>query len=255
MRFAAIILGCAAMLATPVQAQDADDLRERWERNKDLQTGSRLKRSSESPDKGKLRDMQKRVARCVVFNDKDLSRRMVAASDTSNIDYDSLGMSPNELFDNLDVQNCMGRASRGRSSAMFMSIPMRTLRNLMVEEVYLMDQSEPILVSESDPRILTNRFYAQGNSRGAEMTAELSDCIVYFSPSEAHEFLNTRPGSGKESKALDGLYAALITCAGDGMAEADIDMSSMRMVIADGLYARMQYDQSADAAATDEGGE
>lgn len=248
MRLAAILFGCAAMLAAPVHAQDdPDDVYERWERNKDLQTGSRLKRSSESPDQGKLRDMQKRVARCVVFNDKDLSRRLVAASDTSNIDYDGLGMSPNELFDKLDAENCMGRASRGGSSAMFMSIPMRTLRNLMAEEVYLMDQEEPLTVPEGAPKDLVNRFYAPGNNRGAKMTAELSDCIVYFSPNEAHTFLGTRPGSGKEKDALDGLYAALITCAGDQMAEADIDMSSMRMVVADGLWARMQYGADAPA--------
>jgi len=245
-KFAAILTVCTALLIAPAPAMAQDDF-ERMTRNDDMQTGSRFKRTSQSPDEATQRYMQKRVAKCVVYGEKDLARDLVAKSDTARIDYEALGVAPNNLFKELDVANCLGRAAKSGTLSIAMRIPPRTLRNLMAEEVYLMDQKDPLVIADDAPASLPNRFYTSGNTRGAKMTAELSDCIVHHSPDAAHEFIETRPGTSGEADALDGLYEALTKCAGEGIAEADIDMSSMRMVVADGLWARMHYGPTANA--------
>ncbi len=236
MKFVALALACAAMVATPIAAQD-----ERISRNDDLQTGTRFKRGVENPDQGKQRDMQKRVARCVVYRNKDLSREFLAKSDSTNIDFSAIDIEPDALFDEFDVADCLGRAAKNGTLSIYMQIPFRTLRNLMAEEVYLMDQKKALTISADAPIMLANRFYAPGNSGSAEVMAELSDCIVYHGAAPAHDFVKTRPGTNDEADALDALYGPLVECAGKSIANAEIDLSSIRTVIADGLWARAHY--------------
>lgn len=235
----------AAIMATTAVAQELPR-----NPNDDSQIGTRFKRKQEFPDVGKQRAMQKDVAKCVVYGNKDLSRKLLANSDSANIDFDKIGVSDEDLFEELDVDECLGRAARFGTLSIYMTIPFRTLRNLMAEEVYLMDQKEPPVVPPDAPVSLENRYFASGNSLGAKIAADLSDCIAKYGTVPSHELLRSRPGSKSEGQALEALFPALLKCAGEGVADADIDVSTVRTVVADGMWARIYYGPTAPVADT-----
>lgn len=250
MKRLAIILATAAMLATPVVAQDNADT---VGRNDNLQTGSRFKRQSEAADVTEARIMQKDVARCVVYRNKKLSRELLANSDTVSIDFYKIdNLDADGLFDELDVGDCLGRAAKYGTLSIRMNIPFRTLRNLMAEEVYLMDQVGPLDLAGDAPEYLGNRYYATGRHPAAVATAKLSDCLTHNDAAGSDALLRSRPGSGDEEEAMEALFPALVTCAGEGIADAEIDTSMVRTVIADGMWARMHYGPTAPVAATED---
>ncbi|QZD95353.1 hypothetical protein [Qipengyuania gelatinilytica] len=252
MRVAALIFGSmalAAPMATPASAQS----QERTERGDEQQIGTRFKRKAETPSVTETRLMQKSVARCVVYRNKDLSRDLLANSDTMGIDFYKVeDLDADGMFDELDVADCLGRAAKFRTLSIRMTIPLRTLRNLMAEEVYLMDQEDPLALTADAPEYLENRYYATGRHPGAVSTAKLSDCIVRHGTASADALLRSRPGSDDENEAIDALSPALVKCAGEGIADAEISTSMVRTVVADGLWARMHYGPTAPVAAVDE---
>ena len=250
MKHLAIIFATAAMVATPVVAQDNSNPETR---NDNMQTGSRFKRRSEAADMTEARVMQKDVARCVVYRNKQLSRELLANSDTVSIDFYKLDdVDADGLFDELDVADCLGRAAKYGTLSIRMNIQFRTLRNLMAEEVYLMDQDDPLVLPANAPEYLENRNYATGRHPAAVATAKLSDCLTFNDVANSDALLRSRPGSDEEDEALEAIFPALETCAGEGIAEAEIETSMVRTVIADGMWARMHYGPTAPVAVAEE---
>ena len=239
------------MCASPASAQV--DEQERYERGDEQQIGTRFKRQREATSVSESRRIQKDVAKCVVYRNKDLSRRLLANSDTVNIDFYKIDdMDADSMFDELDVGDCLGRAAKYGTLSIAMRIPFRTLRNLMVEEVYLMDQKDPLVIASDAPVQLGNRYFATGRHPAAIATAELSDCLAHHSPVQGDALLHSRPGSSGEEEAVESLYPALLACAGEGIADTEISTSMVRTVVADGLWARMQYGPTAPADAPEE---
>lgn len=243
----------AAALTTSMPAPLSAQTQERYERGNDQQIGTRFKRQRELQSVTDTRRMQKEVARCVVYRNKDLSRTLLAKSDTFGIDFYQIDeLSSDEMFKELDVGDCLSRAAKRGTLSIRMSIPFRTLRNLMAEEVYLMDQKGPLVFSADAPVSLENRHYAVGRHPGAIATAKLSDCLTHKAPVVGHDLLNSLPGSDEEGEAIDALLPGMIECAGPEVAAAEIDISMLRIVMADGLWARMHYGPTATAANGDD---
>lgn len=250
MKKAAMIAAIGGLMTAgvevPTAAQDGD---EPFAHADGQQIGTRFKRKPEVAGESERRRIQKDVAKCVVYRNKDLSRELLAKSDTADIDFDALDdLDPDGLFDELDVSDCLGRAAKYGTLSIRMSIPFRTLRNLMTEEVYLLDQKKPMTLADNAPLHLANRFDAAKGRPAVMAMAQLSDCMVHSDVATSDALIRSRPGSDEENEALEALHPAMIACAGPEAASAEVDANVVRMLIADGLWARMHYGPSAPVA-------
>lgn len=253
MRTAALVLSIGAVLSAPMAEPVSAQASEPQMRADEQRIGTRFKRKAEQANATESRQMQKDVARCVVYRNKDLSRELLAKSDTVSIDFYQIDdLTSDEMFRELDVADCLGRAAKGGTLSISMRIPLRTLRNLMTEEVYLLDQKEQLEIPAGAPDYLENRYYAAGRHPGAIAMARLSDCLTVNAPIAADSLLRSRPGSTDEEEAIEALFPALLTCAGEKIADTEIDTSAVRTVIADGMWARLHYGPTAPVAADEE---
>lgn len=244
-----LLLAFLTVLALPVSAA-AQDLPDGERMGSDLQTGSRFKMQAETPDAGKGREMQKRVARCVTYRSKTLVREILAKSDPSQIAYGELTIDAEDLSKELGVSKCISRAMSANTISMRMSYQFQTLRNLFAEEVYLMDVNDPLVIADNEPETLPNRYFVGGRANPmAEAMATMGDCFSYRGAVEGDAFLRTRPGTSEERDAVSAFMPVVDGCIG-GADEMNVDVSMMRKIVADGLWSR--YHSRTVAAGIDE---
>ncbi|MWV27909.1 hypothetical protein [Aurantiacibacter rhizosphaerae] len=238
-------LAAAATLAlssVPAQAQDAR------ENNNGLQTGTRFEREPETPDAAKGRWMQKRVANCVFNRDKDAVREILANSDFYSIQFDSIDSDPETLFDDLNVEHCIGRLMRGADNRVYhtyMQIQYSTLRNLLAEEAYLQDFDGPPAVGADTAQHIAERFDGRAVHPQISTMASMVDCMTYRAGAQTHALLRARPGSDDEEEAINALGPVIVSCANTNEDQLQIPTSLIRQMAADGLWSRSYYGSTA----------
>ena len=243
MRRVSLFLAAMIALSLPVfaVAQNIDDL-DRYAN--DIQTGTRFKLQAETPNAGKSREMQKTIARCITYRNKDLVREILAKSDPSRIAYSELSVDIGELTEELNVSACMSRAMSAFTIRLHMRFNYQTFRNLFAEEVYLMDVKDPLIISQNEAETLENRNFVGGfASPMTQAMATMADCFSYRATAEAHAFLRTRPGTRSEREAVDAFLPVAAPCLGGGAEaqEMEVDISMVRKIVADGLWSRHHY--------------
>lgn len=238
----ALVVAPVLIWGVPVTAQD--DAERFLEPG--LQTGTRFKQVPETAEQGEARGLQKRVAKCVYFRNKDVVRTLLAHSDMDRIDFDAFDQASETLFDDLDVAECIGTVMRSSQYRMYMRIPYATLRNLLAEEVYLQDNKKALVLPTDAPRDLENRYGYEGlNPRTAALT-QVGDCVAHSGVGNAHAFLESRPGSSDEEQAFEALAPIVVACLDTEEEEVALPISMIRQLTADALWARSHY--GADAA-------
>ncbi len=216
----------------------------------DIDTGTRFKKEVVTPQRTEARDMQKRVARCAAYRNKELARSFVENSDPVGIAFDAIVFKGDNLADALKVAECISRAMKHSTYRMQMHFQYTTLRALMAEEVYLMDNAAPIALAANAEKLVTGRNYDSLSPRAYGMS-QLADCLVFENVSASDALLRSTIGSDAEEAALESLYPALQTCGLDPKSGMTLDYSMIRQVVADGLWARSHYD-GADAPGQDD---
>lgn len=232
----------AIALSTPAIA-DPDPFPE-----EELAIGTRFKQQPENAARDEAREMQKRVVRCSVYGNKELARKVLANSDPVTIDFDAVGIPANELTNELEISRCIGRAMKHSTYKMQMRFQYESLRALMAEEVYLMDNDDVVQLPADAEPFLTERLQGGPIHPRAEMMARLGDCIVFHGPEAADRLLRSRIASDEEREAVEGLYPALAKCGLGGAQEVELDFSMVRRVVADGLWSRTYFTNGSDAA-------
>ncbi|MGI8944398.1 MAG: hypothetical protein ACR2FJ_09270 [Qipengyuania sp.] len=232
----------AAVVAVPAEAQSRRD---------NSQIGSRFARKAKTYDEDKVREMQKTVARCVAWRHKEGARKLLQHSDSVGIDFYETEYSSDDWFDQMDVADCIERVMSDAGYYMEMRISYPALRNLLAEEVYLMDNEAPPVIGEGASEQLENRNFATGMNPRAVAFAKLADCIVYHAPATADALARSRPGSGEERDAFKDLRPAIGKCTGTEPNKVDADPSLTRMVVADGLWSRTFYGRAQTQAAAE----
>lgn len=210
----------------------------------EMETGTRFAREPETADEAEGRWMQKRLAMCVFNRDEDLIREVLANSNFSYIDFDALPVEPDNFFDEIDFDHCMGRLFRGASNRTYhlsVQMPFSTLRNLLAEEAYLRDYGEPPVIEPTTPQEVWGRFQGSPAPRQVAVVARWGDCLTHNAPDAAHELLDSRPGSGSEEEALNALTPVFETCIGDAGGQQSISTSLIRQIAADGMWSRSYY--------------
>ncbi len=225
------------MIAAPAVGQQ-----DRAFPNEQLATGTRFLVQAETPGRSEARDMQKRVARCTVYRNKKLARAMLANSNTVSVDFDAIDADAQTLLEKLDAASCISRAMKGMTYKMQMRLTYPTLRALMVEEVYLMDNDGPVqLAADAGPSVDARPGGLATNARATAM-ATLSDCIVYNDIGGSDALLRTTIASEAEQASILALEPALTACGMAGSGEVVLDPSMLRQVVADGLWVRSYYE-------------
>ena len=228
-------------LCVPAMAQDDD-----WEKKRDRflrpesVVGTRFKQEPETASETDSRQMQQRLAKCVYYDSMEELDTLLANSDFERIDFSATAFEPGEFFDDIDFSRCIGRAMKSSHYKMMVSMNYSTLRNLLVEEAYNHANKRAPVREEGAPLLVADRFaYTRGGPR-AQVMAEVSDCISYRRPDLAHEFLDARPGTSKETEALEALYPTLLTCLETDDA-GNLSTSMVRRMVADGMWARSYH--------------
>jgi len=224
-------------MAMPASAQRYDGELENPDRS---QIGSRFKRASETAGEIETRRLQRRVARCVYDRHEELSDKILAHSSFGRIDFTAIEVDPDDLFDALDVDRCIGRAMKHNTYSMHMRIRFSTLRNLLAEEAYLEANDDPLTLDAATPALLTNRYLYDSMSKRDSAIANMSDCLVHADPAGSHAVLAELPGSDGEGEAIEALSGALGKCLGSG-ASTGVSGSMIRQVLADGLWSRSHF--------------
>lgn len=217
----------------------------------DIRTGTRFKQVPETADQAEARGLQKRIAKCVFFRNKDTVRELLAHSDMDRIDFAAFDQEAETLFDDLDVAECMGTVMRSSQYRMYMRIPYPTLRNLLAEEVYLQDNKGGVVLPANAPRDLDSRYgYQRLNPRTAALT-QVGDCMTHSSIDDTHAFLESRPGSRDEVAAFEALAPTVIACLDTSEDEVALPISMIRQITADALWARSHYGAAAAQGASE----
>lgn len=208
--------------------------------------GTRFMKQPENAGRDEARELQKRVARCSVYLNKELSRDLLANSDPVRIDFAGFDADPGTLMDDLDIGECIGRAMKHSTYQMQMRFQYATLRALIAEEVYLMDNDRPLTLPSDSSEFIEARKGARSLHPRAEGIAKLADCIVYNGTTQSDALLRSTIASKDEDAAIEALYPALMKCGLGGEKEVALDYSMLRQVVADGLWSRSYYtgDQS-----------
>jgi len=241
-----LVIAALALPATSLSAQRTFDP-ERLDRT---ETGTRFKIAEEAVDSGKMRVMQKRIARCAALNDRELAQELLEKSDPVTVDYGELSVEYGEMLDEMSFSRCIGRAMPRSARMMRVRSDGATMRNLFAEEIYLHENDEPPVIGEGDPELLDNRYYAGGRSyMMAQVPAQLADCIVYRAPAEAHEFLETNPTTSDEREAAEALGSVVDECLPGEDSEVSFSLAQLRGYVADGLWSRSHYGPMASSAA------
>jgi hypothetical protein len=157
----------------------------------------------------------------------------------NSIDFKAIGQDPETWFDDIDVDQCMGRAMKYGQYKLEMRMPYATLRNLLAEEVYLNDHQQALELGSGAQQSIPERDFQRLGMRNAAM-GKLADCISFNGPSQAHDLLRSRPGTKDEAAAFAALAPTLGQCL-QSKGEVEIQPSLVRQVVADGLWARGYY--------------
>ena len=244
--FVTAIMAATALVSLPVQAQD-DQQREN---NNSMQTGTRFQRAAETPDAGRGRMMQKRVANCMFNRHKDEVRTVLANSNFYSVDFDAIGVEQDDWFDDLEMDYCIGRLMRGadnRTYHTYMQVQYSTMRNLLAEEAYLQDFDGPPVIPAGSAIDVAGRFDGQRMHPQIATMARMADCLTYNAPQQAHDLLQSRPGSGDEEEVVEALGPVVVACANTDETELSIPTSLIRQMAADGLWSRSHYGSSTEA--------
>ena len=67
-----------------------------------------------------------------------------------------------------------------------------------------------------------------------------ADCVVFNATTEAHALIHTDVASKEERTAINAIVPALGSCLSAG-SQMKLDVASIRALVADGLWARMEY--------------
>ena len=215
------------------------------------QIGTRFKQKAKTADANEARIMQKNVARCVLYRNKKLTREVLENSDPVSIYFTQMGTDGETLFDDLDVDHCLARAAKRSTSKIYMTIKFRTLRALLAEEAFLMDNKKPITLAPDGEEYIAAREDRAGLHPSAVAMAKYADCIVFNAVDHSDALLRARPGSAKEEAALTALYPTLSKCELVDDEEATIDQSVVRMLVADGLWSRAYFASKAPIEAAE----
>ena len=234
-------LALLSIVAFPATAQESDAERERDRfLRPEAPLGSRFKQEPETASVADARQMQKRVAKCVYYGNKDEFNSLLANSDFGRIDFSALDFEAEDFFDEIDFGRCLGRAMKQSQYKIYVSMRYDTLRNLVAEEAYLYANKDAPVREDGAPTLIAARFANQNGGPGSAVLAEVSDCISYRNPRAAHELLETTPGTSGEQDALETLYPTLLTCLETEQAP-DLDTTMVRLMVADGMWARSHH--------------
>lgn len=239
----------AILLAGPLSAQDDDDGKFDRFLDPELQVGTRFMREAETAGESDARKMQKRLARCIFFRNKDHVRKLLANSDFDRINFDALPFDERNFYDEIDFAKCISSATTASSFKLRVSMQYSTLRNLLAEEVYVKDNADAPVLEEGAPTKVPGRVTFGRSSPRAEVLAEVSDCISYRNGAVAHEFLSSKPGTSPELDAIEKLWPTLLTCL-ETENPPELSISMIRQMVADGMWARSHFDawSAADVA-------
>ncbi|MXP42379.1 hypothetical protein GRI75_12085 [Altererythrobacter soli] len=230
----------AVLLAAPAIAQQPEPYK---------RTGSRIAKPVEQLDAGGARQMLKGVARCVYHDQPDTVERYLRSSDPLAVDYASFGIAQADVIKEFDLPACMNetKAAFQLRTSMRMSGP--AFRVALAEEAYLGRHTDALKLPADGPEMLTNRFFVQAASMPqAQALGAFADCVVFHAPAEADDMLRTAPGTKAESDAARALVPALSECLVAGR-EVRLDEKGIRDIVADGLWSRSHYGQTAAEAA------
>lgn len=231
----------ALVFAGPAVAQDleSDGRLDRF-LSPDSQIGTRFKQAPETASAADGRQMQKRIAKCVYYGKKEELNTLLANSDFDQIDFEKTGFDRSDFFDQINFGRCLERAMKASQYKIYMRIQYSTLRNLIAEEAYLYATKDAPTRAEGAPTKIGQRFAVKQGGVRAEVLAEVSDCVSYRNPALAHDFLETTPGTSKETDAFEALAPTLVTCLeADSM--PNVNTSMVRQIVADGMWARNYY--------------
>ena len=240
MRLIAVFLA-AAVLATPAQSQDTD-----WERERDRfmrperPIGSNIPQLPQTADEKESRQMQKRIARCIYTSNRKGIDTLLANSDFHEIEFESTPYKSEEFFDQIGFGRCLTRAMKLSQSKVFATMYYSTLRNLLAEEAYLVANKDAPARHADAPTIISARFTNIDGGPHQKTLANVSDCVTYRNAGASHAFLETKPGTGDEDEAFAALVPSLMNCFGADELPT-VNMSLVRMMIADGMWARSHY--------------
>lgn len=189
---------------------------------------------------GVVRQIEKRMARCIVQRQPAVVERLLAHSDATQAEFAAAGIKDGRLHEQLSLTSCLLSAG-DEEGATELRFSFGKLRNNLAEEVYLRTNTQPLEKADARTEIIPGRFISpKGEKTIARERGDFSDCIVYQASAEADAVLRTEVESAAEKAAVQRLVPALSKCLSSGRT-IELTVSAIRSYAAAGLWARSYY--------------
>lgn len=209
-------------------------------------TGTRLRQAAEAMAIEDVRIIQREFARCIYDRRAQRSEALLNASDYMFVTQAAADDSDWIYSD--ARERCLGDAAFARIRGLRMHFDLPVLRNLLAEAAYLEATDEPLTITADDQEILTSRFFVDTpDTDQVRRIAGFADCVVYHEASWADALIRAVPGSDEEAAAIAVLAPMLGGCLQAG-SDLRLDAATLRTMLADGLWARLQDQRRAREA-------
>ena len=228
---ASVIGGLVAIYAPAANAQDVYK-----------PTGTRIGQARQTADPDFARRMLKTTAACVSRLDSAGVVALLRGDSHAALNYAAAGIQNEDDHSPLELSQCLTEAMNGSQVVMEMRIPPRALRTVLAEEAYLKRHSAPLEIAAGSPRVLVGRAVIGGETAAQSQALGIfADCLVFNAPNEADRLVRGPVGGTTERDNARALSASISQCITAGQ-QANFSTSAIRDIVADGLWARSEFD-------------
>lgn len=194
-------------------------------------------------------EVRQRFAACVYDRRRKVVDRILATSDTLNVDYEAAGIRRERLSASLGLDKCLDQATSVTDTDLRMSVHFPFLRAMLLEQSYRAHNPAGPAWIRSPAVAPVRRFVSSGDELAkAQAVATFVDCVVGRAPREADALLRTPGSSAAERAAIGRLVPHLGPCIIEGQ-EVQLNPAQLRAMIADGLWAAWRASASQPASA------
>jgi hypothetical protein len=209
--------------------------------------GSHTRRPPEGTavEKDDAAAIRQTFATCIYKQRQAAVERLLATSDTLNVDFNAAGIRPRQLSSALDMDKCLGRAESETGDDLTMTVKFASLRAMLIEQSYRNHNPAGANWVRNPAVVPARRFVSEGDDLvNAQGIASFADCVVVRAPREADALIRTPAGTPAETAAVTPLVPHLGPCIPQGV-QIVMNAGQLRAVLADGLWAAWRAATSA----------
>ncbi len=210
------------------------------EREMSMPTGSRIAREiprqrMTTVNRDRRSGTMSRYAACAYESSPELAARIIYETDYGFSSFEQFEVSPADIFEELELSDCLGEAVRRSGRSIQMGLRPGNLRFMMLQHDYFArfpdGASWVATFTEAPERVLP----LSANNSLVRSSLFFADCVVDSDPVAADFYYRTEGEGDLEDEALEQLMPSLGPCLPEG-SQIELSPYSLRVLLGEGLH-------------------